>query len=140
MSEEPRDLFGKIDALTGRRIGFGPSQDASELDDFPLLTDVVPADEGEASWEFAPDAGAPSVAKAAWASEGYAAEDTAPVTEAPSGTAGGVLHDPLPPHLRAHIEALFASQERRLEAMLRRVLREELERFMQARGTGRSPL
>lgn len=42
MANEQQDIFGKIDALFERRVGFG-SEDprGRETEDFPLLTDVV---------------------------------------------------------------------------------------------------
>lgn len=47
MAEDNEDIFGKIDALLERRVGFGagaPQPNAGE--EFPLLTDVVEAPAG----------------------------------------------------------------------------------------------
>lgn len=44
LQDDPRDIYGKIDALLGRRVGFAPPSEVDEFDDFPLLTDVVVQD------------------------------------------------------------------------------------------------
>lgn len=42
MTDEQQDIFGKIDALFERRVGFGGEDPRGrETEDFPLLTDVV---------------------------------------------------------------------------------------------------
>lgn len=42
MADEKQDIFGKIDALFERRVGFGASDPRGRAtEDFPLLTDVV---------------------------------------------------------------------------------------------------
>lgn len=42
MGDEKQDIFGKIDALFERRVGFGgPDPRGREVEDFPLLTEVV---------------------------------------------------------------------------------------------------
>ena len=42
MPDDKEDIFGKIDALLEKRIGFGVEEGhKSAVDDFPLWTDVV---------------------------------------------------------------------------------------------------
>jgi hypothetical protein len=111
MVDESQDLFGKIDAMFGKRAGFAAGMPKPD-DEFPLLTDVVT--------ETIPDR---SVADA------MTHPDAVPMPE----PAGGALLsevdiDRLAAALEARLSELFIRQQLRIEALVRRVVREELDR------------
>lgn len=143
------DIFGKIDALLGKRVGFAGAVRQREENDFPLLTEVVEAPV-IASPEFEPSTSEPSTpeqAPLAWQEPA-----PAPLTEAmpeksaepwplPPGPDVARLvwgDEPLPvdgSEAPAVAEAASAEETPRprdteFEAMLRRIIREELERLL----------
>lgn len=117
MSDENQDIFGKIDAMLGKRAGFGRSVPRLE-DEFPLLTEVV-----SEALEAVQDRPVP-VADAM----------SNPVeTAAPAGVETSASHlaevdiDRLAAALEARLSELFIRQQLRIEALVRRVVREELD-------------
>lgn len=111
---EQDDIFGKIDALLEKRVGFG-TVEVREADDFPLLTEVVEP-EGAAAFPLERRRGErrqlPDRRRAARG----AVETPAGLTEA--------QFERLLAHLEQRLEALFREQDRRIEDALRRALRE----------------
>jgi hypothetical protein len=177
MSDDTGELYGKIDALLGKRVGFAAVTERYQEDfDFPLLTEVVepPAGETEpipldlerpylsdapepalSSEVGRPDADARADAlrpDTAHSMEGAAGSggDEEVASEAPEdGTSGEVNAVPditvdagvpepaaAAPRARVHTPWLDTpqrpahSEDARLEALLRRVVREELERLL----------
>ena len=161
MSDADDAIFGKIDALLGKRVGFaGAVARHREENDFPLLTEVVepehadaepialdyqrafhppsaPAEPAQALPEPPPAEPAAAIWGAALAPEpeiGPALEaESVPV---PAGAVAihpeeaAVAEEPKA-NVRAPHEAMATGlDDARLEAMLRRVVREELERLL----------
>lgn len=112
-ADDSQDLFGKIDAMFGKRAGFTPGLARAE-DDFPVLTEVVEA--------VLPPAPEPMT--------GGRDALVAPL-EAPPALAVGQLTevdiDRLAVALEARLAELFIRQQLRIEALVRRVVREELD-------------
>ena len=109
------DVFGKIDALLGRREGFSPGPKLKSLEEeFPLLTEVVERELEQA----APAPARPVPDRADVQSPGSAA----PVSSEPAQNLERVLQD------------LFIRQQIRLEESIRRIVREELDRHAAHRG------
>lgn len=172
MSDDTQDIFGKIDALRGKRAGFGAPPPRPKEEEFPLLTDVVPdappptrtatpqaapprpapaspppaplpraaapvaahpgprSDERAASSVPAPRQPAPARPVAGAAAK--SAEDGRIRLDA-TGTAPSPALEPdvrqaLALELEARLGDLFIRQQARLEEVIRRVVREELER------------
>lgn len=106
------DVFGKIDALLGKRVGFAPVPKMKSLEEeFPLLTDVVARDVES-------DLPAPTL-------DAVLSAGTQPMVQTDSRAA-----------IRAELEALltdmFIRQQVRLEESVRKAVREEL--LAQGRG------
>jgi len=115
MAEENGDLFGKIDAILGRRAGFAGKRPDQE-DDFPILTEVV-AEHPASMTVPAPDAmSTPPVP---------AHPPQAGVTRA--GQLTEVEIDRLAAALDARLSELFIRQQLRIETLVRQVVREELD-------------
>lgn len=110
---EQDDLFGKIDALLEKRAGFR-ADEARETDDFPLLTEVV---------ELGGDAVDPLERHRTerWHSPDRRKDSEVAET---TGALSEVQYARLLAHLERRLEALFREQEGRIEAALRRALRE----------------
>lgn len=111
---EQDDIFGKIDALLEKRVGFGTGE-VREADDFPLLTEVVEP-EGAATFPLERRRGERRQLPDRRRLASEAAETPAGLTEA--------QFERLLAHLERRLEALFREQEGRIEAALRRALRE----------------
>lgn len=112
MADENQDIFGKIDALFGKRAGFVGGQ-ASPEDEFPLLTEVVD--------EPAPT---PAVARV-----GDALSSQPPaIADASAAMLDDIQLDRLAAALEARLSELFIRQQMRVESLVRRVVREELDR------------
>lgn len=110
---EQDDIFGKIDALLEKRVGFG-AREVREADDFPLLTEVV---ELKGAATFPPglrQGERRQLPKQSLASDLPATP--AILTEA--------QFERLLAHLDERLETLFREQEKRVEAAIRRALRE----------------
>jgi hypothetical protein len=114
MAEENGDIFGKIDAILGRRAGFS-GKPLNMEDDFPMLTEVVEEPVPVAS---------PSTADAMSASPVPAGPPQ--TAAAPAGQLTEVEIDRLAAALDARLSELFIRQQLRIEALVRRVVREEL--------------
>jgi hypothetical protein len=115
MAEETGDIFGKIDAILGRRAGFAGKRPDLE-DDFPMLTEVVE--------EHLPASPAP----AADAMSGpLKPVEPPPSVVAPAGQLTEVEIDRLAAALDARLSELFIRQQLRIETLVRRVVREELD-------------
>jgi len=137
VSDIPEDIYGKIDALLGKRIGFADARpEEGTLDDFPVLTEVVTRDEADEL----PTLQQPYSAEREPASaEGMATpverESNEPIADLPDlGIIPPVcdfdLLDQFPVDpIEERLLEMIAHQQAQLEAMIRRVVREELERF-----------
>ena len=134
MSDIPEDVYGKIDALLGKRAGFGASSPKVEVEDFPILTEVVTRDD-EAS-NVPPPAPVVLPAAAAMLAEPFGPEPGEVPTDLPDlGIIPPVcdfdLLDQFPVDpMEERLLEMIAHQQAQLEAMIRRVVREELERFL----------
>jgi hypothetical protein len=114
MADESQDIFGKIDAMLGKRAGFGGRKPDAE-DDFPLLTEVV--SEGVK---------APRMPAAdALSSPAGLATEAEPVE--PGSHMSEVDIDRLAAALEARLSELFIRQQLRIESLVRRIVREELD-------------
>lgn len=119
MADESNDIFGKIDAMLGKRAGFGGVPRLDE--EFPLLTEVVDeSPEEKAAEAVLPVPDAMSV-------PGDAMPRVAPAEAAP-GQLSEVDIDRLAAALEARLSELFIRQQLRIEALVRRVVQEELDR------------
>ena len=117
MSDENQDIFGKIDAMLGKRAGFGGAP--ARLDDeFPLLTEVVKETAAPASERAGPVADAMAMPVA----------PPEPEVPTPASHLDEVDIDRLAAALEARLSELLIRQQLRIEALVRRVVREELER------------
>jgi len=162
MSDESGDLYGKIDALLGKRAGFaGSAFRPVEADDFPLLTEVIEPAHADAESVAGDDRYAvpPATALHETGSNWQEPPSQIPVLEdweavLPSGTGVEPALQPEasipgehgqaePPEIAACAAEPIATEARvnpdiplqpvddaRMEAMLRRVVREELERLL----------
>lgn len=117
MADDAQDIFGKIDAMLGKRAGFVGG--APRLDEeFPLLTEVVAegAEPGQESPGPAADAMSTPVESVARVSGQAEVPHLAEVDI-----------DRLAAALEARLSELFIRQQLRIEALVRRVVREELD-------------
>lgn len=162
MNDESGDLYGKIDALLGKRAGFsGGAFRRAEPEDFPLLTEVVEpvsADSGPVAheaWHADPpvmDLHAPPQPwrqprapmpilqdwEAVMAPRPEPEPALQPETPSVAEYAQAVVSDSVAGGAESHATESPDSQETslqrvddaRLEDMLRRVVREELERLL----------
>jgi hypothetical protein len=112
MADDTHDIFGKIDAMLGKRAGFGGVPRIE--DEFPLLTEVV--DESDAVEERPPADPVATLAAMIPPSHGLA------------GQLDEVDIDRLAAALEARLSELFIRQQLRIEALVRRVVREELDK------------
>lgn len=116
MTDEAQDIFGKIDAILGKRAGFVAG--APKLDDeFPLLTEIV----AETPVAAAPERLSPIADAMSTPVESPEAAATA------AGHLAEVDLDRLAAALEARLSELFIRQQLRIEALVRRVVREELD-------------
>jgi hypothetical protein len=137
VSDIPEDVFGKIDALLGKRVGFAATKpEADALDDFPVLTEVVARDAAEELPSLQhPPAADTGPTSAAIPAEPAEVEPNEPIADLPDlGIIPPVcdfdLLDQFPVDpMEARLLEMIAHQQAQLEAMIRRVVREELERF-----------
>ncbi len=172
MSDEAADLYGKIDALLGKRVGFASAVARHrEENDFPLLTEVVEPEAANAEpitldYEraFHPPPAPPEIpeltepsepwpeppslspAAAIWGDTLTPEPEVEPVPEpAPEPESEAAIEENLPtpredglsadvtptPASAASDQPMFPDiSDARLEAMLRRIIREELERVL----------
>ena len=118
------DLFGKIDALRGKRAPDALLEKALEIEDFPLLTDVI---------DSVPDAlsGEERRLRERRQSERRASErrqedpDARPAPDTAELTAE---LDRWMAGLESRLEEVFIRQQLRLEEALRRAVREEIHK------------
>jgi hypothetical protein len=120
MADEGQDIFGKIDAILGKRAGFAGKRPELE-DEFPMLTEVVA--EG-AQIPPTPAADAMSAPEPVVASR--------PPLAGPVTQLSEVDIDRLAAALEARLSELFIRQQLRIESLVRRIVREELARKDQA--------
>jgi hypothetical protein len=118
MADESQDIFGKIDAMLGKRAGFVGGAPQAD-DEFPLLTEVVPD-----AVAVVPEWNAP--APDAMASPAAVVPPATPERSA-AGHLAEVDIDRLAAALEARLSELFIRQQLRIEALVRRVVREELD-------------
>lgn len=119
MADEHNDIFGKIDAMLGKRAGFGGVPRLDE--EFPLLTEVVDA----GSEDTIPDKPLPGTDAMSVPVE--VAPDPVPAEMTP-GRLAEVDIDRLAVALEARLSELFIRQQLRIEALVRRVVQEELDK------------
>lgn len=117
MADDSQDIFGKIDAMLGKRAGFSGMAQTLE-DEFPMLTEVVAEGLQTTTTSIA---------------EALSAVPPAPAP-APAGPAEGDMPhlseidiDRLAAALEARLSELFIRQQLRIESLVRRVVREELD-------------
>ena len=152
------DIFGKIDALLGKRVGFASGAKTKEAWDFPLLTDIVEPqseDEGPMQPEGMPHE--PEVDNSQLALDSHSAPHQDNEAKfSVEWVTGGAPELPLEqaeeeiipmqqeeieePQVSAEISylsdletrlsTLLAEHEARMEAKLRQTVREELERLL----------
>jgi hypothetical protein len=115
MADEGQDIFGKIDAILGKRAGFAGKRTALE-DDFPTLTEVVSELDKAVSISMATDAMASPEAQAV--SQQNLANQVSHLSE--------VDIDRLAAALEARLTEFFIRQQLRSESLIRRIVREEL--------------
>jgi hypothetical protein len=145
MSDTPGDVFGRIDALLGRRVGFAPGEEPLVADDFPVLTDVVAREvpggplPGAGQDEAGLAAGAADLSTDASAS-GEPPVDLPNLGIIPPAYDLDLLAELPPDPLEVRLAELAAHQQAQLEAMIRRVVREELERYLGGQSSGPTPL
>lgn len=150
------DIYGKIDALLDKRAGFVNGAKPKVEWDFPLLTDVVDAatatapisgserhgqDDARHAQEHAAEfefdlIEAPSVARG-WSAEATPDEVVQPVEVSPLVIEAEASSEPAAepgeiasPDWEDRLAELLKAQEDRLEARLRQIVREELERLL----------
>ncbi len=122
MSDEPQDIFGKIDALFEKRAGFGLESHPDGGEDFPLLTDVVDGPVGppgfvdrrlgeRRSWTDRREVGR--------------RKDDLP----PKGTLDEAQFGRFIALFEQKLADLFIRQQLRIEESIRRAVREEWERL-----------
>lgn len=154
MDGDVDDIFGKIDALLGKRIGLTGAVARREVSDFPVLTEVVEALPGERE-AIPPDLGHAQLSLSreadtstlAWpeimpdARQTRHDEPTSQAAEAPEVAGHSAQEDDIPATAETTIPPMPAVDwdsrlddrldqiEARLETMVRRVVREELERW-----------
>lgn len=114
---EQDDIFGKIDALLEKRVGFG-ARGVRETDDFPLLTEVVELKEAAT---FPTGLRQPERCKSP-------ERDLASDLPATPAILTEAQFERLLTHLDERLEALFRKHEERVEAAIRRALREVTSR------------
>ncbi len=128
MADNSQDIFGKIDAILGKRVGFATGQPVAS-DEFPMLTEIVQAvDSVKRPSVRAEDA--MTVAQVdVEAGGGQRAVVSSPV-EADKALPGmdELELDRLAAALEARLSELFIRQQMRIEALVRQVVREELRR------------
>jgi hypothetical protein len=115
MADEGQDIFGKIDAILGKRAGFAGKRPELE-DEFPMLTEVV--SEGA---QIAPGPTADAMS---------APEPVTPLSPVagPAAQLSDIDIDRLAAALEARLSELFIRQQLRIESLVRQIVREELAR------------
>lgn len=121
MADDTQDIFGKIDAMLGKRAGFDGKR--AELDeDFPMLTEVVAEGVKMVTAPVVDALSAPSPAP----SPDAAQEEVRLAGTEPAMQLSEVDIDRLAAALEARLSELFIRQQLRIESLVRRVVREEL--------------
>lgn len=149
MSDADDDIFGKIDALLGKRVGFAGATRQREDNDFPLLTEVVEAP-GIDLLQPEPSLPEQPEAPLAWQepvptplAEPAPVERAEPWPLPPGPEPERLLRgdepvasveaddiEPMPAPEAPSVKEPPALQDAEFEAMLRRIIREELERLL----------
>jgi hypothetical protein len=122
MSDEPQDIFGKIDALFEKRAGFGVDQHRGGGEDFPLLTDVVGGPAGPPG--FAERRRGERRSGTDRRQAGRRSDDTLP-----HPTLDEAQFHRFIALFEQKLEDLFIRQQLRMEESIRRAVREEWERL-----------
>lgn len=136
MSDEDKDLFGKIDALFEKRAADALVDKGLEYEDFPVLTEVIAPALSAAGW----DGGNRRLEERRLAERrqlerrlGDRREDPRRLADRPGlapdhpGPSGGEEADRLVQALEQRLTELFIRQQLRLEEVVRKVVRDELE-------------
>lgn len=113
------DIFGKIDALLEKRVGFGLTP-PSEADDFPVLTEVVSPGKGEHERR---------VGERRMGERRQADRRQSPMQRPQAATDPILASSPMWQQLEERLADLFIHQQLRLETALRKVLHEEIARL-----------
>ncbi|MBK6743313.1 MAG: hypothetical protein IPG66_10185 [Hydrogenophilales bacterium] len=131
MSDADDDIFGKIDALLGKRVGFAGATRQREDNDFPLLTEVVEAP-GIDLLQPEPSPPEQPEAPLAWQEPvPTPLAEPAPVeSDEPVASVAADDIEPMPATEAPPVKEPPALQDAEFEAMLRRIIREELERLL----------
>lgn len=129
MSDAPEDVYGKIDALLGKRAGFGPSRTEGEIEDFPVLTEVVGQDQVAEQAPVHAQLQEPEARRGGEPEFGDHPAELPDLGIIPPVCDLDLLEQfPMDP-MEERLLEMIAHQQAQLEAMIRRVVREELERF-----------
>jgi hypothetical protein len=124
MPEGSEDIFGKVDAILGKRAGFAGGR-AEAQDEFPVLTDVIAETP-------------PSVPRTrvedAMAADAVAEPPAGEAAESIPSCLGELDIDRLAAALEARLSELFIRQQLRIESLVRQVVREEIEKRAGHRG------
>lgn len=126
MAEDTENLFGKVDAILGKRAGFVASRREEQDDEFPMLTDVVEEGTQLVATLASVDAlssPAPVPSGRIEAVEQAEAPEDMPAAE----SLNAVDADRLAVALETRLSELFDRQQRLIESMVRRIVREELD-------------
>jgi hypothetical protein len=125
------DIFGKIDALRGRRGGLAPARGVAPLDDFPVLTEIFSAKSRPPSAEPAPGTAPPPAERPFPAPDPeFSPKDLPDLGIVPPSPGLGWVEQLPPDPLELRLGELIGHQQAQLETLIRRVLREELERYL----------
>jgi hypothetical protein len=117
MADETQDIFGKIDAMLGKRAGFAGKRLELE-EDFPMLTEVVSEGVNIATSPAVDALSVPPPSRQPEATLDTGTETAMHLSE--------VDIDRLAAALEARLSELFIRQQLRIESLVRRVVREEL--------------
>lgn len=120
MADDGEDILRKVDAILGRRSGFAGGRTDGE-GEFPVLTEVIGAPIDPLKRAATADAmAAPAPTEARPDAPRHAPPAPAPL--------GELEIDRLAAALEARLSELFLRQQMRTEALIRRIVREEIER------------
>jgi hypothetical protein len=141
MSDGSKDLFGKIDALFEKRAPDALVDKGLEYEDFPVLTEVIgTAVDAPVSWgeperrvfdRRRPGQAAPTHGGEERRLEARRSADNPPVLQCPPvnvATDSQNQESALPQGMEDRLADLFIRQQLRLEEIVRKVVREELDK------------
>lgn len=129
MSGEDDDLFGKIDALRGKRAPDALLEKPLQIEDFPLLTEVIDSVPDALSGEERRSRERRQGDRRQAQAVGAATPPVEPMIDVALTSAVQAELVRLVSAMEARLEETFIRQQVRLEEALRRAVREEIRRF-----------